>query len=77
MTNDIAVQGLIQRWQAEARAKRTRANELGDCRAGLELFTEATTLNRIYLPIRSKIREREIRDQEQARLAGRTLRDER
>jgi len=45
MTNGTAVQGLIRRWQAEARAKRNRANELGNCAAGLELFTEATMLD--------------------------------
>lgn len=34
-----------------------------------------TALNNIYRRVRTKVREREIREQEQARLAGRTLRD--
>lgn len=44
MTDDIAVKALAGRWRKIARAKRTRANELGGGRAGLEHFTEATTL---------------------------------
>lgn len=35
---------LTARWRAEAVYNRARANELGDCRAGLEIFTEATVL---------------------------------
>jgi hypothetical protein len=42
MTNDTA--NLTAGWRTEAVHKRARTNELGDCRAGLELFTEATTL---------------------------------
>lgn len=45
MTNDSAAQALVTGWRNEAKAKRKRANELGDCRAGLELFTEATVLD--------------------------------
>jgi hypothetical protein len=44
MTNDIAARTLIESWRKTAKAKRARANELGDCRAGLEFFTEAAML---------------------------------
>jgi hypothetical protein len=39
------VWALIAHWRGIARAKRLRANELGDSRAGLEAFTEATVLS--------------------------------
>lgn len=35
---------LVQDWRRLAKHKEERANELGDCPAGLQLYTEATTL---------------------------------
>ena len=39
------IKALAAQWRQEARTLTQRANELGDCPAGLQLFTEATTLD--------------------------------